>query len=125
MQYDFTSIIDRRGKDALAVDSIGADVPWAQAPGAPREGFSAIPMWVADMNFATVPTIPEAIIERAGHPAYGYYIPTDAYYDSIIHWHRVRNGVEGMTRKDIGYEKNDRVIAGPGDDSCSLRLRKN
>lgn len=104
MQYDFTSIIDRRGRDALAVDSIGADVPWAKAPGAPKEGFSAIPMWVADMNFATVPTIPQAIIERAGHPAYGYYIPTDAYYDSIIHWHRVRNGVEGMTRKDIGYE---------------------
>ena len=104
MKYDFTSIMDRRGKDALAVDSIGAEVSWAKAPTAPGEGFTAIPMWVADMNFPTVPTIPEAIIERAGHPAYGYYIPRDEYYDSIINWQAVRNGVSGMTRRDIGYE---------------------
>ena len=36
MTYDFTTIMDRSGKDALAVDSIGADVSWAQAPTAPR-----------------------------------------------------------------------------------------
>ena len=84
MTYDFTTIMDRRGKDALAVDAIGAGVPWAKAPAAPKNGLSAIPMWVADMNFATVPTIPEEIIKRAQHPAYGYYIPADEYYDSII-----------------------------------------
>ena len=39
------------------------------APAAPKEGFDAIPMWVADMNFPTVPTIQEAIIERTNHPA--------------------------------------------------------
>ena len=72
MKYDFTTIMDRHGKDAIAVDAIGADVSWAIAPGAPRDGFSAIPMWVADMNCATVPTIPEAVIERVKHPAYGY-----------------------------------------------------
>ena len=104
MTYDFTTIMDRSGKDALAVDCIGADVSWAKAPTAPKNGFSAIPMWVADMNFATVPTIPQEIIKRAGHPAYGYYLPTDEYYDSIINWHRQRNGVTGMTRRDIGYE---------------------
>lgn len=104
MKYDFTTIMDRSGKDALAVDSIGADVSWAQAPTAPRDGFSKIPMWVADMNFATVPTIPQAIIKRAEHPAYGYYIPTKEYYESIIRWHEKRNGVTGLTAKDIGYE---------------------
>lgn len=65
MKYDFTSIMDRRGKDAIAVDALGAP---GFAPGAPKEGFDAIPMWVADMNFPTVPTIPEAIIARARHP---------------------------------------------------------
>ena len=40
MTYDFTTIMDRSGKDALAVDSIGADVSWAQAPTAPKDGFS-------------------------------------------------------------------------------------
>jgi len=54
MKYDFTSIIDRRGKDALAVDGIGHKV-WGNEPDAPREGCDAIPMWVADMNFATAP----------------------------------------------------------------------
>lgn len=48
MKYDFTSIMDRRGKDAIAVDALGAP---GFAPGAPKEGFDAIPMWVADMNF--------------------------------------------------------------------------
>lgn len=103
MKYDFTSLIDRHGKDAAAVDSIGHKILGAE-PNAPREGFDAIPMWVADMNFPTVPTIPEAIIERAKHPAYGYFHPTDAYFDSIIKWHETRNGVTGLTKECIGYE---------------------
>ena len=65
MKYDFTTLMDRRGKDAMAVDGLGTGF----APAPPREGFDAIPMWVADMNFATVPTIPQAIIARAQHPA--------------------------------------------------------
>ena len=36
------------------------------------EKMPVIPMWIADMNFETVPTIPEAIIERTKHPLYGY-----------------------------------------------------
>ena len=43
-----------------------------------------VPMWVADMNFPTVPTIQEAIIERTNHPAFGYFNPTDEYL-SLIH----------------------------------------
>lgn len=103
MKYDFTSIIDRRGKDAWAVEGIGKNA-WGSEPHAPKEGFDAIPMWVADMNFATVPTIPEAIIERAKHPTYGYFIPTAEYYDSIIRWQTKRNGVTGLTAECIGYE---------------------
>ena len=99
MKYDFTSIIDRHGKDAIAVDSLGNGF----APDAPREGFDAIPMWVADMNFATVPTITQAIIERTQHPAFGYFQPREEYYASIIDWHRKRNGVEGLLPEHIGY----------------------
>ena len=64
MKYDFTSIIDRHNMDAIAVDGLGTS---AMSPAKPKEGFDIIPMWVADMNFPTVPTIPEAIIERAKH----------------------------------------------------------
>ena len=61
-------------------------------------------MWVADMNFAAVPTIPEAIIGRAKHPLYGYFAPRDEYFDSIIRWQERRNGVKGLAREHIGYE---------------------
>ena len=98
MKYDFTTIMDRAGKDSIAVDSI--PIPGAEI----SEGYSRIPMWIADMNFATVPTIQEAIIERVKHPAFGYFRPTKEYFDSIIHWQDVRNGVKGLTADDIGYE---------------------
>lgn len=101
MNYDFTTVMDRRGKDAVAIDGLGTP---GFAPDAPKEGFDAIPMWVADMNFATVPTIPEAIIERAKHPAYGYFFPREEYFQSIIRWHEKRNGVTGLTKEHIGYE---------------------
>ena len=101
MKHDFTSIMDRRGKDAIAVDAPGIS---PMAPGGPKEGYDVIPMWVADMNFATAPSIPEAIAARAAHPAYGYFFPTDEYFDSIIRWHETRNGVTGLTKECIGYE---------------------
>ena len=100
MKYDFTTLMDRRGKDAIAVDGLGTGF----APAAPKEGFDAIPMWVADMNFPTVPTIPQAIIARAQHPAYGYFDPSKAYYDAILNWQYTRNGVTGLEPKHIGYE---------------------
>jgi len=102
MQYDFTSIIDRRGRDALAVDGLGAMAGFAPDP--PREGFDPIPMWVADMNFAVVPTVQEAIIERTKHPCFGYFLPREEYYDSIIRWQERRNGVTGLQKEHIGYE---------------------
>lgn len=101
MKYDFTTIMKRNGKDAIALDGPGK---FPMAPTPPREGFDFIPMWVADMNFPTVPTIPEAIIERAKHPAYGYFEISDEYYDAIIRWHETRNGVTGLIKEHIGYE---------------------
>ena len=102
MTYDFTSIIDRQGKDAIAIDGLGQR-EWS-APDAPKEGFDPIPMWVADMNFPTVPTVPETIIERTKHPAYGYFSPREEYFQSIIRWHEKRNGVTGLKKEHIGYE---------------------
>lgn len=100
MKYDFESVMDRHGLDALAVDSLGLD--WT--PGLPKDGFDAIPMWVADMNFPTVPSICESIRRRTEHPAFGYFTPRAEYYDSIIRWQSARNGVEGLSPEHIGYE---------------------
>lgn len=101
MTYDFTTIMDRKGRDALAVDGLGV-LPGA--PGAPKNGFDAIPMWVADMNFPALPTITEAIVQRVAHPAFGYFLPSDAYYEAIIDWQASRNGVQRLTKEAIGYE---------------------
>ncbi len=100
MKYDFESIIDRRGKDALAVDGLGQG--WA--PGSPKEGFDPIPMWVADMNFPTAPSVCKAMAERIDHPAFGYFDPRGEYFTSIIDWQTRRNGVKGLAPEHIGYE---------------------
>lgn len=100
MKYDFTTIMERHGKDAIAVDMLGSGF----APDRPDDGFDAIPMWIADMNFATVPTITDAIMERTKHPAFGYFEATEEYYSSIIDWQTKRNGVQGLTADCIGYE---------------------
>lgn len=101
MNYDFTTIMDRKGKDALAVDApegaIGKQVQI-------KDGLDLIPMWVADMNFPVLPSIQEAVRRRLEHPAFGYFLPSGEYYDSIIRWQEKRNGVTGLTRECIGYE---------------------
>mgnify|MGYP003296280011 CR=1 FL=1 len=102
MKYDFTSIMDRKGKDAIALDAVG--VPGGWGPAGPKDGWDIIPMWIADMNFPVVPTVQEAIIERVKHPAFGYFNPSEAYFESIINWQEKRNGVTGLTKECIGYE---------------------
>lgn len=102
MKFDFTTILERKGKDALALDVIGD--PNSTIPVAPREGFDAIPMWVADMNFPVVPTVQEALIQRIQHPTFGYFRPSKEYYDSIIRWQQTHNGVMDLKAENIGYE---------------------
>lgn len=98
MKYDFTTLMDRHGKDAIALDHI--PIPDAQI----RTGFSRIPMWVADMNFPTAPSVVNAIAKRIAHPAFGYFDIRDEYYDAVINWHKTRNGIQDLTRACIGYE---------------------
>ena len=104
MSFDFTTVIDRHGMDSLAVDGIhkALGVP----EGLPRPGFDVIPMWVADMSFATCPSVINAMQRRLEHPIFGYYDLKPEYFDSIIHWQKSRNGVEGLLPEHIGYENS-------------------
>ena len=102
MKYDFTSILDRHGKDSMAADQLpppGNEKGWKI-----KEGFTRIPMWVADMNFPVAPSVTKALTERISHPSYGYFTPRDAYYEAIIRWQRERNKVAELPREAIGYE---------------------
>lgn len=101
MKYDFTTILERKGHDALAVDAPEGAIG---KPVQIREGLDPIPMWVADMNFPVLPTIQEAVRERLEHPAFGYFLPAKEYFDSIIRWQETRHGVTGLTSECIGYE---------------------
>src|SRR6056297_3594393 len=45
-----------------------------------------LPMWVADMDFATPDFIIDALKERLEHKVLGYTFRSDSYYQSIIDW---------------------------------------
>ena len=102
-KFDFDKIIERKGFDAAAIDGIGRKV-WGAEPDSALPGFSEIPMWVADMNFETSPGITAALEKRISHPLYGYFLPSDEYYDSIIRWQKELHGFRGLEKKHIGYE---------------------
>lgn len=76
MKYNFDQIIDRRGSGALKCDALEQ---W-------YGNSELLPMWVADMDFATPDFIVDAIKERLEHPIFGYTIEPERYREAIITW---------------------------------------
>jgi cystathionine beta-lyase len=82
-QYNFDEIIDRKNTGALKTDAL-------------QERFGQpdlIPLWVADMDFRCGDFIIDAIRQRAAHGIFGYTIPPQSYYDSIIDWVKTRHNL--------------------------------
>ncbi len=50
------------------------------------EAKGALPMWVADMDFAVPQPVIDALKKRAEHGIFGYPMLTDSYYDAVIGW---------------------------------------
>ncbi len=50
-----------------------------------------LPMWVADMDFATCPAVQEAIEKRAAHGIYGYTLVPDSWYEAYRSWWQTRH----------------------------------
>lgn len=82
MQYNFDEIIDRRGTDALKLDAIPNI--WGRN--------DLLPLWVADMDFATPPFIIEALRQRLDHEIIGYTMRTPQWAASIVAWQQSRYG---------------------------------
>ena len=78
MQYDFDTIIPRRGTNSYKWDTPAAE--------------GALPMWVADMDFRTAPAIIEALQRRVAHGIFGYTHVPDAYYEAVTGWLARRHG---------------------------------
>ena len=75
MQYDFDKMTDRRNTGSLK---------WAI-------GENELPMWVADMDFETVPAVKEALERRVSHGIFGYTEVTEDWYQAIISWWKRRH----------------------------------
>ena len=85
-EYDFESVIDRKGTNSVKWGFFDDDLP----------------MWVADMDFRVAPAIEEAIQKRASHPIYGYTIVPDELYEAYINWWEERYGFK-MSKEEMAY----------------------
>lgn len=70
MDFDFDTVVDRRGTAAIKWDKYA--------------GRDVIPMWVADMDFRSAPAIIEALKRRAEHGVFGYSDPPAELGDAIL-----------------------------------------
>ena len=77
MNYDFDTIIPRRGTNSYKWDTPGEE--------------NVLPMWVADMDFRTAPAIIEALQKRVAHGIFGYTKVPEAYYDAVVRWFESRH----------------------------------
>ena len=75
--YNFDQPIDRRHTNSVKWDECSNP--------------DVLPLWVADMDFATAPCVQEAIVRRATHGCYGYTIVPQAYYAAIGDWFATRH----------------------------------
>ena len=85
MKYDFTTLLNRKGHDALALDVL----PIKDVEVDPN--FSTIPMWVADMDFKSPKEIENALVKRIKQGVYGYSFAPDEYFDAVISWMKRRH----------------------------------
>ncbi|MGN0235918.1 MAG: MalY/PatB family protein [Paludibacteraceae bacterium] len=83
MQTSFDTIIDRRGTGALKTDALRERFPMYRDENGKGD---LLPMWVADMDFATPDFILDAIRQRLEHPVLGYTIEPNDYRPAIMDW---------------------------------------
>ena len=111
--FDFDRVIPRRGTHSSKWDNI-AKLSGITAP-------DAIPMWVADMDFAAPPGVTEALREEVHRAIHGYYANTGTWAAALSEWMGRRHGLDvnpdwvtqtpgvvsglGLILQDIGEEK--------------------
>ncbi len=76
MIYDFDKTIDRHDTGALALDVLQERYGRADL----------MPLWVADMNFATPQFITDAMKRRLGHSLFGYTVLPKDYWPTVTRW---------------------------------------
>lgn len=72
MTFDFDQPIDRRESDSQK---------WRAC-----HGTDVLPMWVADMDFASPPCVVQALRRRVEHGVFGYPVATDEVNRAVTSW---------------------------------------
>lgn len=75
MKYNFDKIANRRNSNSTK---------WNVKE-------NALPMWIADMDFETLPEVKQAIINKANIGAYGYTDIPETYYQAVSMWWKKRH----------------------------------
>ena len=84
--FDFDRVIERRGTHSSKWDHI------ARLSGI--KSADAIPMWVADMDFAAPPGVTEALSGELQCAVHGYYADTGSWAAALVDWMGRRHGVK-------------------------------
>jgi cystathionine beta-lyase len=84
--FDFDRVIDRRGTHASKWDNM-AKLSGIDAP-------DAIPMWVADMDFAAPPGVSDALMAEVRRGVHGYYADTGSWAGALAEWMQRRHGLK-------------------------------
>lgn len=82
MTYDFDTLLDRRNTQSVKWDTL-------------EDKFGSVdvlPMWVADTDFPILPSVLDAMRDRLTHPAMGYTVVPDSFYESAQQWFSQRHG---------------------------------
>ena len=84
--FDFDRVIERRGTHASKWDMM------ARLSGI--DAADAIPMWVADMDFAAPPGVTEALATETQRATHGYYANTGSWAAALVEWMARRHGLK-------------------------------
>lgn len=84
LTIDFDREIPRNGTSSVKHDGRAAYFGTADV----------LPLWVADMDFASPEAVTRALQERAAHPVYGYTLYPESAYEALIAWLKKRHGWE-------------------------------
>lgn len=70
MMFDFDKIIERRNTDSLKWNVLENELP----------------MWVADMDFESCPSVREALQKKVDQGIYGYSVIPKEWYEAYVSW---------------------------------------
>ncbi|MDE6558708.1 MAG: cystathionine beta-lyase, partial [Muribaculaceae bacterium] len=73
INFDFDELTERRLSGSMKWDSEG-------------DASDIIPLWVADMDFRTAPSITSALLRRVETGIFGYTHVAPDYYKAILNW---------------------------------------